>query len=64
MDDSYDIFRRHPDGMFVLVDSVKDLNTAKERLKQLAAVSPAEYLAFNPDTRRVAAKECSRAASA
>ena len=32
---SYDIFRKHPDGMWVWVESVKDLQTAREHLEQL-----------------------------
>ena len=61
--DNYDIFKKHADGMWVWVDSVKDLQRAKERLKQLSLVSLGEYLAVSHDTGQVTAKESSRAAT-
>jgi len=51
MDDNYEIFKKHPDGIFVWVESAKDLQAAKQRLKQLAARSPGEYLAVRQETR-------------
>lgn len=59
----YDILRKHPDGIFIWVESGKDLETVKERLKQLASLSPGEYLALRQDTREVVIKEISRAAA-
>ncbi len=63
MDDNYEIFKKHPDGIFVWVESAKDLQAAKQRLKQLAARSPGEYLAVRQETRQVVATESSRAVS-
>jgi len=63
MDDNYEIFKKHPDGIFVWVESAKDLQAAKQRPKQLAARSPGEYLAVRQETRQVVATESSRAVS-
>ncbi len=40
MDRNYDILKRHPDGMFIWIETKGDLQAARERLKQLAARSP------------------------
>ncbi len=55
MERYYDILKRHPDGMFIWIESTGDLQAAKERLKQLAARSPGEYKVLCQDTRQVVA---------
>jgi hypothetical protein len=57
MERNYDIFKKHPDGMFIWIESSGDLHEAKERLKQLAARSPGEYKVFCPGTRQVVATQ-------
>ncbi len=37
MECNYDILKRHPDGMFIWIETKGDLQAARERLKQLAA---------------------------
>jgi len=54
---NYDIFKKHPDGIFIWVETTRDLEAAKKRVKQLAAWSPGEYKVFCQNTRRVVASE-------
>ncbi len=53
----YDIFKKRPGGIFIWVETTRDLEAAKKRLKQLAAWSPGEYKVFCQNTRRVVASE-------
>jgi len=57
MDRYYDILKRHPDGMFIWIETTGDLQAARERLKQLAARSPGEYKVLCQDTRQVVASQ-------
>ena len=57
MERNYDILKRHPDGMFIWIETTGDLQAAKERLKQLAARSPGEYKVLCKNTLRVVASE-------
>ena len=60
---NYDIFKKYPDGMFIWVEAVRDMEGAKERLKQLATLSPGEYKLFCQNTQRVIAVENSQPAT-
>ena len=55
MERYYDILKRHPDGMFIWIETTGDLQTAEERLKQLAARSLGEYKVLCQNTRQVVA---------
>jgi len=57
MERNYDIFKRHPDGMFIWIETTGDLQAAEERLKQLAARSPGEYKVLCLNTLRVVASQ-------
>jgi len=57
MERNYDIFKKHPDGMFIWIEATGDLQAAKERPKRLAARSPGEYKVLWQDTRQVVASE-------
>ena len=49
---SYDIFRRDSGGE-VWVEAVRDLDTAKSRLIELAAEAPGQYVIFNQRSGRM-----------
>jgi hypothetical protein len=49
---SYDIFRRDEAGQ-VWVEAVRDLDTAKSRLIELAAGAPGQYVIFNQRSGRM-----------
>jgi hypothetical protein len=51
--DAFDILKKLPDGGIVWVESAKDLETARERIKFLASYKPAEYVIFNQETQSV-----------
>jgi hypothetical protein len=55
MASSYEIFKKSPAGIFVWIESAKDPESGKERVKQLALESPGEYKLFCKKTRRVIA---------
>jgi len=55
MERNYDIFKKHPDGMFIWIETTGDLQAAKERLKQLAVRSPGEYKVLCQNTRHAVA---------
>jgi hypothetical protein len=50
-----DIFRKDVRGSPVWLDCVKDLETARFRLKQLVLVSPGEYFVFDQRTHQIVA---------
>lgn len=49
---SYDIFRRDPGGE-VWVEAVRDLETAKGRIIELAADTPGQYVVFSHRSGRM-----------
>jgi hypothetical protein len=49
--------------MFIWVEAVRDMEGAKERLKELATLSPGEYKLFCQNTQRVIAVENSQPAT-
>jgi hypothetical protein len=49
---SYDIFKRDPGGE-VWVEAVRDLETAKSRLIELAAEAPGQYVIFSQRSGRM-----------
>ena len=51
----YDILRKSTDGSIVWVECVKHLQEAKQRLKELAAHAPGEYIAFSQASHEVVA---------
>ena len=50
-----DIFRKDVQGNPVWLDCVKDLETARCRLNELASVIPGEYFVFDQRTRQIVA---------
>jgi hypothetical protein len=48
-----DIFRKDVRGNPVWLDCVKDLETARFRLNELASVIPGEYFVFDQRTRQI-----------
>jgi hypothetical protein len=49
---SYDIFRRDPGGE-IWVEAVRDLETAKTRVIELAAEEPGQYVVFSQRSGRM-----------
>ena len=47
MNFKFDIFMRLPDGRPLLMDALESLDLAKERLANLASVSPREYFIYS-----------------
>jgi hypothetical protein len=54
--DAFDILKKLSDGGIVWIEAVKDLETARERIKQLATYKPGEYVIFNQETQSVIEK--------
>ena len=61
MESNYNIYKKYPDGMFIWVESVRDAEAGKERLRQLAVRAPGEYKLFCRETHQVVAAENSQA---
>jgi hypothetical protein len=59
MFDRFDILRKLPDGGIAWIGAAKDLPTAKERIKVLAANQPGEYVVFCQLTGAIVATEIS-----
>jgi hypothetical protein len=51
--DAFDILKKLPDGGIVWIESAKDLETARERIKLLASYKPGEYVIFSQETQSV-----------
>jgi hypothetical protein len=51
----FDILKKLPDGGIVWIEAAKDLETARERVKQLATYKPGEYVIFCQKTQVVIA---------
>jgi hypothetical protein len=58
MSDLFDILRKLPDGGIVWITTVKDLATARERIKVFANYKPGEYVIFSQETQSVIAAPC------
>ena len=52
---SLDIFRKDVRGNPVWIDSVEDLETARQRLNQLVSALPGDYFVFDQRTNRIVA---------
>jgi hypothetical protein len=50
---SLDIFKKDRQGNPVWIDAVRDLETARLRLSQLASALPGEYFAYDQRTRQI-----------
>ena len=55
MFDAFDILKKLPDGGVVWIEAAKDLETARERIKQFANYKPGEYIIFSHETQSVIA---------
>jgi len=42
---SFDILKKNPNGSFLRVEAVNDLDSANARIKDLIRISPGEYVA-------------------
>jgi hypothetical protein len=49
----FDLFKRDRDGDFVWLEATADLRTAKNRLKELSAKVPGEYLVFDQTSAQI-----------
>jgi hypothetical protein len=52
---SFDILRKDRRGKPILLAVVRDLETARLRLSQLASLMPGEYFVFDPRTHQIVA---------
>ena len=55
MFNAFDILKKLPDGGIVWIEAVKDLVTARERIKLFATYKPGEYVVFCQETQSVIA---------
>ena len=55
MFDAFDIPKKLPDGGVVWIESAKDLESARERIKLFATFKPGEYVVFSQETQSVIA---------
>jgi hypothetical protein len=53
MFDAFDILKKLPDGGIVWMESAKDLETAKARIRLFATYKPGEYVIFCQQTQSV-----------
>jgi hypothetical protein len=53
MEAPYDIFKRDATGTVLWVESVRDMEAAKARMRELAMRTPAEYVVFDQRTSQV-----------
>ena len=51
MFNAFDILKKLPDGGIVWIESAKDLETARERIKLFATYKPGEYVVFCQETQ-------------
>jgi hypothetical protein len=58
MSDVFDILRKLPDGGIVWITTVKDLTTARERIKVFANYKPGEYVIFSQESQSVVTAPC------
>ena len=56
MFDALDILKKLPDGGIVWIEAVKDLESARERIKLFATYKPGEYVVFCQETQSIIAK--------
>jgi len=50
-----DILKRQVDGSFIWIETVADLESARNRLKTLAAGAPGEYFVFDHKQQQIVA---------
>jgi hypothetical protein len=50
-----DILKRGVDGSFIWIETVTDLESARNRLKTLAAGAPGEYFVFDHKQQQIVA---------
>jgi hypothetical protein len=50
---SYDLFKRGEGGVPVWVEAVRDLETARSRIRELSAEAPGQYLVFSQRSGRL-----------
>ena len=50
-----DIMKRQLDGSFIWIETVLDLESARNRLKMLAAAKPGEYFVFDHKQQQIVA---------
>jgi len=50
---SYDLFKRGEAGVPVWVEAVRDLETARSRIRELSAEAPGQYLVFSQRSGRL-----------
>jgi hypothetical protein len=56
MFNAFDILKKLPDGGIVWIEAVKDLESARERIKLFATYKPGEYVVFCQETQSIIAK--------
>jgi hypothetical protein len=55
MHSPFDILKKKPEGSFRWFEAVNDLESANIRIKELAALSPGEYVVFDQRTHNAIA---------
>ena len=55
MFNAFDILKKLPDGGIVWIESAKDLESARERIKLFATYKPGEYVVFCQETQSIIA---------
>lgn len=56
MFDGFDILKKLPDGGIVWIETAKDIETARERIKLFSLNKPGEYVIFCQETQSLAAE--------
>lgn len=50
-----DILKRQSDGSFIWIETVADIESARNRLRHLAGTSPGEYFVFDQKLQQIVA---------
>ena len=55
-----DILKRHSDGSFIWIETVADIQSARDRLRHLAGLQPGEYFVFDQRLQQIVATTAQR----
>ena len=54
--DLIDVMRRRDDGSLILVEAVRNVETAKSRIDNFGKTAPGEYVIFDQTTQQIVAR--------
>jgi hypothetical protein len=57
---SFDLFKRDGSGRLIWLGVADDLKAAASRLKELASITPGEYLVFSQQSQKIVAMEAAK----